>query len=238
MLVETGISNGICCFQVKQPAVCWLPACEMQRGAIGAIWLRRALLCTMLLHLSLVAATSDMIYPGRSLQQAFTQTNSMDPADEELQLLAPFETQHSPPDADWKTVTSLQDMIDALDAVEDPDGVTISTFVRLSKSVTAVETTFAPFLRPDTSLTFDCQGAMMYTDPEMSLKNVGEIAQNNTFVDIYHCILYGPPGVQPLAKEIRFNDCRVMFPCGVEVRCLRTPPTYHLLPLTHIKLPS
>lgn len=198
----------------------WLAASstrEKQRSLLAALfWL-------LAVQVPGTMATVSSRIASRSLLQTVTAADEDGGADTNITLLAPFTAIHAPPEALYTDVSSSSEMLAALSfqasqANEDGTG----NYLRISEDVKTLEFLSMNLpLQPGQAMVIDCQGALMYATPQGNLEQpsfeeMGDPA-SNTFVDLYHCILFGPPSVHPGGQSVRYNDCRVIFPCGSEV---------------------
>jgi hypothetical protein len=138
-------------------------------------------------------------------------------SDMSLTVLAPYTAIYSPPDAAYIEVSSVSEVLAAVSEESRRSDSDEPTFIRVSSDVKVLDSTLKLTLNEGEAMVFDCQGAVMHTE-EGFMSSEQPVVPENTFLDIFHCIIFEPPNMQPGAQTTRYNDCRIIFPCSTEVR--------------------
>ena len=152
-----------------------------------------------------------------------------------LTLLTPFPAEFEPPDGTYTVVSSVSEMLAAVDAegTQMEDGTSVK-YVRVSKDVKSLEVNLLLSYKEGESLVIDCQGALLYWGgDDFGVNNATAAFEPNTSAHMFHCIIFGPPSVQQTTETVRYSDCRVIFPCGEEVRACASA-TLHLVFATRV----
>lgn len=193
----------------EAPTACCTRGDKGRRAAAAFCWL---LLLQMQLHLAGAARVATPA--SRGLLQAAAQDGSAG----NLTFLAPYPAEFVAPDGEYTVVSTASEMLAAISAEGmASDGGTVS-FVRISSDVKSVKVNLESRLEEGEAMVIDCQGAVIYWgDGELVASSRNGTVVPDTFVDMYHCIIFGPPSVQPGSASVRYNDCRILFPCGGEV---------------------